>query len=222
MPFFARFLLLLLVFSIHLGVKAQARKESAITRKYSPEALKEDVSVMEKVILAMHPVMGIYKSRDYYRAYFDSVRSSFTDSLNERDFRLRLKLAIDELHCGHTEVLYSNRYYIESAKQKFNYSPYFFVPLQDKVYLLTSLNKKKDTLIRRANRIISINGISADSMLRYCKRFVTTDGYNTTGKDHFIKYGFNTYYLSIFGRPDTFTVEYIRKDTLRKITYPAV
>jgi C-terminal processing protease CtpA/Prc len=87
--------------------------------------------------------------------------------------------------------------------------------------MLASLNKKKDTLIKRGAQIISINGISTDSMLRHSKRFITTDGYNVTGKDHYIKLGFNTYYLSIFGRPDTFTVEFLKNDTVRTVKYPA-
>ncbi|MGZ4096748.1 MAG: S41 family peptidase, partial [Bacteroidia bacterium] len=221
MPVLIRFLLALIVISSPYKAAAQVKRQSALLRKYSPAALKEDVNVMENVILSMHPVIGIYKSKDFYRAYFDSVRNSFTDSLTERDFRMRLKLAIDQLHCGHTEVLYSSAYYFESSRHKYNYSPYFFVPIQGKVYLLSSLDKKKDTLMKRASRIISINGISADSMLRYSRRFITTDGYNTTGKDHYIKYGFNTFYLSIFGRPDTFTVEYLKKDTLKTVKYPA-
>jgi hypothetical protein len=200
---------------------SQERKENILSRKYSPAKLKEDAQVLENVVLAMHPVIGIYKSRDFYRNFLDSVRNSFTDSLTEKEFRLRLKLAVDQLHCGHTEVLHSSKYYLESARHKNNYSPYFFIPIQNKVYLLTSLNKKRDTIIKRGNEIVAINGITTDSMLKYSKRFITTDGYNQTGKDHYIKYGFNTYYLSLFGRPDTFTVEYIRKDTLRKVTYPA-
>lgn len=221
MPVSVRFLFFLLVFSTFNSAFPQSKTQSVLHRKYAPQSLQEDVKVLGDVVLAMHPVIGIYKSRDYYRAFFDSVRTSFTDSLTEKEFRLRLKLAVDQLHCGHTEVLHSSKYYLESARQKNNYSPYFFVPVQNKVYLLTSLNKKKDTLIKRGNEIVSINGITTDSMLKYSKRFITTDGYNQTGKDHYIKYGFNSYYLSLFGRPDTFTVEYIRKDTLRKIVYPA-
>ncbi|MCW3078162.1 MAG: hypothetical protein JWO32_2771 [Bacteroidetes bacterium] len=221
MPVLKRFLLsLAFVFSFFSGF-SQVKKENAFTKKYSPRALQQDVSVIRDVVLAMHPALGIYKSREFYRTYYDSVKSSFNDSLTERDFRLRLKLAIDQLHCGHTEVLYSVKYYLASNKLKFNYSPYFFVPVQNKVYLLASLNKKADTLIKRGEEIVSINGIPTDSMLRYSKRFITTDGYNVTGKDHYIKYGFNTYYLSIFGRPDTFTVEYKRKDSIRKAVYPA-
>lgn len=216
-----RFLLLLQIFLLHFSSLAQITKESVLTRKYPPSALREDVSVISKVVLAMHPVMGIYKQKEYYRRYFDSIIGTLNDSLTEKEFRLKVKLAIDELHCGHTEILHSTKYYFEGNKIKYNYSPYFFIPVQNKVYMLASLNRKKDTLIKRGAEIVSINGIPADSMLRHGRRFITTDGYNVTGKDHFIKLGFNTYYLSIFGRPDTFTVEFLENDTVKKISYPA-
>jgi C-terminal processing protease CtpA/Prc len=214
-------LFLLIVIPIHFSAQVKLKKESVFTRKYAPAALAEDVKVMSNVVLAMHPVIGVYKDKSYYVAFFDSLMQTMTDSMTEKQFRIQLKLAADELHCGHTEVIYSPEYYKESAKQKFNYSPYFFITAQNKVYMLASLNRKKDTLIKRGAEIVSINGIPTDSMLRFSKRFISTDGYNVTGKDHYIKLGFNTYYLSLFGRPDTFVVEYRQGDSIRKVQYPA-
>lgn len=216
-----RFLFLLILVMCSSSLLPQVKMENILTKKYSPIQLQEDVQVISNVVLAMHPVMGIYKSRDYYRTYFDSVKSSFKDSLTEKAFRFQLKLAIDRLHCGHTELIHSSKFYLAGGKLKYNYSPYFFIPVKDKVYLFASLNKKKDTLIKKGAEIISINGISTDSILRYSKRFITTDGYNVTGKEHYIKLAFNTYYLSIFGRPDTFQVEYKKNDSVLKVSYPA-
>jgi hypothetical protein len=218
---FKRLLLILIVIPIQFFSQTKLKKESVFTRKYAPAALKEDVKLMSDVILAMHPVIGVYKDRSFYKAYFDSVANTINDSLTEKQFRVKLKLVIDQMHCGHTEVMYSAEYYRESGKSKFNYSPYYFITAQNKVYMLASLNRKKDTLIKRGNEIISINGITTDSMLKYTKRFISTDGYNLSGKDHYTKLGFNTYYLSLFGRPDTFLVEYRQGDSVRKIHYPA-
>jgi len=214
-----RFLLLVLI--LLTGLAAFSQKESALTKKYSPEALREDTRVLKNVILKMHPVVGIYKNSEYYESLFDSLSNSLKDSLTEKEYRIKLKLVVDELHCGHTEVMYSPAFYKESGKLRYNYSPYFFLPTQNKVYMLASLNRKKDTLIRRGNEILNINGIPADSMLRYSMRFISTDGYNTTGKQHYIKLGFNTYYLGLFGRPDTFKVAYRQDTAVKTVTYTA-
>jgi hypothetical protein len=216
-----RFLLILLVIPLQFFSQTKLKKESVFTRKYPPAALKEDVKVVSDVVLAMHPVIGIFKDRAFYKAYFDSVSTTVKDSLTEKQFRIKMKLVIDNLHCGHTEVMYSEEYYKDSEKAKFNYAPYYFIPAQNKVYMLASLNKRKDTLMKKGNEIVSINGVGIDSILRHTRRFISTDGYNVSGKDHYTKLGFNTYYLSLFGRPDTFYVEFKQGDSIKKIHFAA-
>ena len=197
-------------------------KASLLNKKYGPAQLQEDARILEDVVMEMHPAVGIYKSREYYGDLFTHFESAFKDSLTEREFRLRTKLALDELHCGHTEVLYSNRFYREMNRKKLNYSPYIFIPVGNKVYMIANLNKKQDSTIKKGSEILKINGISVDSMLRYTKRFISSDGFNTSGKEHFVQLGFNSYYPSLFGRPDTFVVEYKDGRATRTSRYPAI
>ncbi|MBL7912804.1 MAG: hypothetical protein JNJ41_17205 [Bacteroidia bacterium] len=200
---------------------SQPLKESILVRKYTPAQLKEDAEILKKITLAMHPAIGIYNSRTFYTKLFDDFINGLNDSLNEKEFRIKTKLLLDEIHCGHTEALQSKAYYREIVKQNHNYSPYFFIPIKNKVFVLASFNKKKDTLLKKGTEIVEINGIAVDSMLRYCKRFISTDGFNQTGKDHYIQSGFNSFYLSLFGRPDTFTVKYIAGKNIKTLKYAA-
>ena len=223
MPFLKQFsAIIFLIFFFGLPVFSQSKKESVLTKKFSPNQLKQDAELMKNVVLAMHPGVGIYRSREYYTKLFSDFASNLNDSLNEKEFRIKTKILIDELHCGHTEALLSKAYYKEASKQLYNFSPYIFIPVKNKVFLIATLNKKKDTLIKKGAEIISINGIKVDSMLRYCKRFISTDGFNQSGKDHYIQLGFNSFYLSLFGRPDTFTVDYISGKNIRTVKYAAV
>lgn len=196
-------------------------KETVITKKFSPTQLRQDAAVFKNVALAMHPAIGLYKSRTYYTQLFDAFINGLNDSLTEKEFRLKTKLVVDELHCGHTEVIYSSAYYRYMNKQRLNYSPYIFLPVQNKVYVIANLNKKQDSTLKRGTEITKINGIAVDSMLRYCKRFVSTDGYNETAKDHYVQFGFNSYYLGLFGRPDTFEVDYKDGKTIKHLKYGA-
>ena len=219
---FTRALLFLLIFTGFWGqCFSQKKKQSLITKKYPPRALKEDALIFRDVVLAMHPSVGIYEPREYYVKLLDNFVQSLNDSLTQKDFRLKLKLVADELHCGHTEVLYSQALYKEISKAKLNFSPFIFIPVHNKVYLLANLNKRQDSLMKKGAEITRINGITVDSMLRYSRRFISSDGFNQTAKDHYLQLGFNSYYVGLFGRPDTFNVEYTDGKNIKTIRYAA-
>lgn len=222
MPFFKE--VSLIIFSVFFltACLSQKEKESPLLKKYSATQLKADAEVLRNVTLAMHPAIGIYKTRPYYDELFNDFIIGLNDSLTEKQFRIRTKLLIDNIHCGHTEAMLSKAYYKAAAKLSYNFSPYFFVPIKEKVFVLAGINKKKDTLLKKGVEIVEINGIAVDSMLRYCKSMISTDGFNTTGKQHYVQLGFNAYYLSLFGRPDTFTVKYLSGKNIKTVKYPAV
>ncbi|MDI1356303.1 MAG: S41 family peptidase [bacterium] len=211
------FLVAALLFQRCIGPHA-----SLLSKKYSPAQLREDAQLLNDVILEMHPASGLYHPRDYYKQLFANFIFSLNDSLTEKQFRTRTKLVLDELHCGHTEVLYSKSFYREVKPMKFNYSPYIFLPVNTKLFVIANLNKKQDSTIRKGVEVTRINGIALDSIFKYSKRFISTDGYNQTGKDHFLQLGFNTYFLGQFGRPDTFELEYKEGKVLKQTNYAAI
>jgi hypothetical protein len=218
-----RYVLLLVLLVPLLGgfTSCVSSQGSRLTRKFSPEQLKEDATLLKNVILEMHPAVGIYKPREYYDRVFTDFVNELKDSLTEKEFRLRTKLVVDKLHCGHTEVLYSSAFYREVNRQKWNYSPYVFLPVKDKVFMIANLNKK-DSSLRKGVQVTRINGVPVDSMLRHTRRFISSDGYNTTGKYHYAQLGFNSYYLGLFGRPDTFKVEYLQNGLKKEVSYSAI
>lgn len=222
MPFSGSFSRVVFVFlSLVFSFAYSQEKQTILAKKYSANQLKEDARLFRDVTLAMHPAVGLYKSRQYYNDLFENYIQSINDSLTERDFRLKSKLVAEELHCGHTEVIYSREYYRAMNKTKHNFSPYVFLPINDKVYVMANLSKKTDSTLKKGTEITKINGIAVDSMLKYCKRFISSDGYNQSAKDHYIQLGFNGFYPSLFGRPDTFTVEYKDGKNLKNLSYPA-
>lgn len=196
--------------------------ESLLTKKYAPAQLKQDAEVFNNVSLAMHPAIGVYESRSYYANLFNHFTNQLNDSLTEKQFRLKLKLVVDELHCGHTEVMASKQTYRELNNQKLNYSPYLFLPVHDKLYMVANLGKKQDSAFKKGMEVVTINGIACDSMIRYCKRFISGDGRNETAKEHYIQLAFNSYFLSLFGRPDTFDIDYRNGQMIKHIKYPAI
>jgi len=223
MPFLKRvFILLFLSFIISDLLYSQNIKPNILVKKYPPTALREDAGIMKDIILKMHPVVGIYRSRSFCEELFDKFSLSLKDSLTEKQFRIRLKMILDELRCGHTEALPSKEYIKQSNKEKIGFSPYFFLPLNNKLYLWASVNRKRDTLIKRSAEIKKINGVSVDTMFTVCKKIISADGFIESGKNHYLQMGFNSYYPVLFGRPDTFRVDFMKADKLKSVKYPLI
>ncbi|MBL7901557.1 MAG: S41 family peptidase [Bacteroidia bacterium] len=211
-------LFLVLLFVVQLPAQ---KKTDVLTRKYPAEALRADLDLMKRVVLSMHPSVGIYHDKPFYEAYFEKAMRSINDSMSEKSFRVYCKQLIEELHCGHTEVMGSKAYNKAISKARLNYSPYIFLPVNEKLFVIANLNKKQDSLIPKGVEVKSLNAISADSLMRYCRRFISTDGYNQTSKYHFVQLGFNNLYPSLFGRPDSLQMEYKEGNTLKKHSYAA-
>jgi hypothetical protein len=218
--FHSRLALLFVILLFIHGVRAQQATE-ALMRKHPPQHLKTDLQLFKKVVLGMHPSVGLYHPVDYYSALFDRAIENVRDSMSEKAFRLYCKTLVEELHCGHTEVMGSKAYNKAINKVKLKYSPYVFLPVQDKLYVIANLNKKQDSLIPKGVEVKSINAISSDSLMRYCRRFISTDGYNQTSKYHYVQLGFNNLYPALFGRPDSITLAYKDGKTIKTHRYAA-
>ncbi len=186
---------------------SQSTQKSLVKRKYSPEQLRQDATLLKDVFYKMHPVLGIYQTKENFINDWDGYINKLADSLTEKEFRIQLKLLADKLNCGHTEVMSSKAYSKEMKKVSLGYSPYVFIPIKNKVYLLSTLNKKKDTLMKVGDEIVSINNFSVDTLINQCSKMITGDGFIRTGKEHYLQVAFNAFYPSLFGRPDTFLVK---------------
>jgi len=221
MPFSRSFSLFIFFTCILAFPLWSQHKTGVLTRKYAPQVLQNDAALFRDVVFAMHPAVGIYKTKSFYHKLFADYIDSLQDSLTEKEFRIKTKLVAEEIRCGHTEVIFSSEYSRAIKKEKLNYSPYVFLPVQNKVYVIANLNKQADSTLKKGMEITKINKVAVDSMQRYCKRFISADGFNTTSKDHYLQLGFNGYFTSLFGRPDTFEVEYKEGKILKTLKYAA-
>lgn len=216
--------LIMVLISIFLSYTliTNAQQKNILNKKYSAAALQEDTRIIKQVILTMHPVIGIYNSKIFYQNKFDQLIASLADSLTEKEYRLRLKLLFDGLHCGHTEVWQSKAYAKIMKPIGLNFLPYYMISLDRKVYVGTTINPKKDSVLPSGTEILRINNIGVDSILNYSSCFISGDGYSNSGKKLFLRTGLNYSYPSLFGRPDSFFVETKYKNKIQSQWIKAV
>lgn len=214
----------LIVFSFWITVytNLEAQQNSILTKKYSPAQLKEDASVLKNAILKMHPVIGIYETRSYYENLFNDYENSFTDSLTEKQFRIRTKAALAKLHCGHTDLSSSSEYMRAMKKAKLHFPRYYLMPFDNKVTVLGGINKKLDTLLKPGTIITKINGIKADSFYDVAKSIITSDGYHQESKKLYGQLAYGAYYATLLNYPDTITYEYLNNGITKTIKTPTL
>ncbi len=198
------------------------QKPNVLTHKYSPDKLKEDARIMRDAILKIHPVIGIYEGRNHYENLFENFINSLTDSLTEKQFRIKTKQLLEKLHCGHTDIMYSKEYQKILKKTKLNFPRYYLLPVEDKVYVLAGLNRKYDTILKQGTIITKINGIAADSFYRFGQSVITIDGNIQETKKLYGQLGYSGYYLTMLNYPDTLVYEYKVKDSLKTLVSPAL
>jgi hypothetical protein len=205
-----------------LATSGHAQHRHPLTAKYSAAQLQKDALVMEQAVMKIHPVIGIYKSRAYYDSLFRGFRNSLTDSLTEKQFRIKSKQLLEKLHCAHTDISYSAKYTKALKKTKLNFPRYYLMPVNDTVYVLGGLNKKCDTLLKPGDIITHLNGIPADSFYHYGQSLITVDGYIRESKKLYAQLGYAAYYLNGLNYPDTITYRYIRKGELQELKVASI
>ncbi|MGE0568035.1 MAG: S41 family peptidase [Bacteroidia bacterium] len=188
---------------------------------FTPEELKEDASLMKNVILSMHPVIGIYDSKGKIDTIFNDFINSLTTPLNEREFRIKVRVALNNMKCGHTDLLPSKTYLKQLKKNQIYAQKYYFFPHDSQLTPLTGLIPKRDTLLKSDMIIKKINGHNADSMYQLIKKIINSDGYIDESKDYYAKIGYTNFFMHFLNYPDTVTYDYIQAGKAYKIKLPS-
>lgn len=184
-------------------------------RKIPPHFLREDFTILRKTLEENHPSLYWYTTPDSLEAAHQSIYHQLNDSLTEAAFRRKVSWWVSKIHCGHTSTRLSNKYqkYYKNRKM-----PQF--PLQVKVWgdsaiFLSSL-RKQDSLIKRGDIILSINGIPMKSLVDSMCAFLSTDGYSDNFKYQAISFNFPAHYQNAFGLDSQYVVAYIDAAGIQK------
>jgi len=199
-----------------------SQKEAILTKKFSSTQLKQDAKVLKDALLKVHPVIGIYQTRPYCETLLNDFINSLTDSLTEKQFRIKTKVMLGNLHCAHTEVSFSKEYSKALKKAKLHFSRYHLMPFDNKVYVMSGINRKKDTLLKQGTIITKINGVPADSFQKFAQKLIPSDGYIEESKKFLSQIYYGSYYTTLLNYPDTLTYEYIKDNKTKTIKTPTL
>lgn len=178
-------------------------------KKFAPHQLLEDFDIGWQTYQKNHPSYDWFTPADSVDARFARVRASFTDSLTEPEFRLRLAYAVASIRCGHTSVISSKAYqrYVKHLKE-----PQF--PLALKVWGRDSMvvigNLIGDSSpVKKGDIVLGIDSVPARVMLRQMKEYVSTDGFSDGFKEMVISSNFPARFKWLYGVSKSFSFNYL-------------
>src|SRR5450631_712057 len=147
--------------------------------KFSADTIRVAIDDVSRELSLKQPGFYRYTSKDEFRKFNDSVKSTIKDSLTELESYLKLKSIVTKIHCLHTGLSLPQDY-----KEYLNAQPNL-IPLQvwftgNKAFAVK--NFSGNNALSAGDEIISINGQTIESILDQLLPLIPSDGYNLTMK----------------------------------------
>ncbi len=177
-------------------------------KKYSSSQLREDFSVLNKVLQTNHPSLYWYSTQDSVDNFFSATYNSLHDSLTLQQFRKQVAWVVNKIHCGHTVVRSSKAYSKYYSKQKIKLFPLYLKVWADSAVVINNLIKG-DTIIKRGTPITTINGIAVKEIIDSISQLISSDGYSNIFKYQVISFNFPAFYQYAYGIDSSYTIGYI-------------
>ena len=192
-------------------------------RKYSPQQLQQDYSLLRDILEKKHPSLYWYTGKDSMDMYFDTYYSTIKDSMTEQQFGWKVVAPLtDKIHCGHTSFAMSKAYNRWTVNKRFPSFPLFMKCWNDTMVVTNNLNRK-DSVLKKGTLITSINGLNSNALKQIMFGYMTEDG-NANNVNYIrLSSNFPYYHRNIFGISKTYAVKYLDSaGTEQSINIPVV
>lgn len=176
----------------------------------TPEKLHQDVDFAYQKLQEMHPKLNWYISKKELDFKFDSLKKTISRPLTPVQFYFKLQPVIAKIREGHLALRIPakkfNRKEIKVLKNKKGLFGRFEYFVEDN-HLYIVENKDSVENIKPGTEIISINEIPVSDYLKKYRELISSDGYNTTFQDYYLKDVFFNFYVAEKGIMDSAKVE---------------
>lgn len=174
------------------------------------EKLHQDVDFTYQKLQEMHPKLHWYISKQELDFKFDSLKKTISHPLTPVQFYFKLQPVIAKIREGHLALRIPakkfNRKEIKVLKNKkglFGRFEYFVS--DNHLYIIE--NKDSIENIKPGTEILKINGSAVSDYLKKYRELISSDGYNATFQDYYLKDVFFNFYVAEKGIMDSAKVE---------------
>lgn len=176
-----------------------------------PERLRADVDAVERAVAEAHPDLLRYLTSGELERVFQDLRDSLLTTTTTDRFAFLLTQALQRIGDGVIEVRLDNR--TRTRMEAAHLLPLSFQVLPDGLYIGQEL--KGFRTFEPGSRVLSINGLGSERIIRDCGRWVLVDGANETRRLRRLEQDLPRYFLLTYGSMTRFVIEVEAPDGTR-------
>jgi C-terminal processing protease CtpA/Prc len=185
-----------------------AQRKIYLLPKKGAASLRQDLTLLQKILEANHPSLYWYTPKDSMDAFFSQSINSITDSLDEVQFKNKVAWVVSKIRCGHTVVLFSKEYTRNAVHFRYPAFPLYLKAWKDSLVVLSNLFTR-DTILKRGTVITGINGIKNRQLLDTLFQYISSDGYSMNYKNQVVSNNFPAWYKTIMGLDSAYKISYL-------------
>ena len=177
-------------------------------KKYSPQQLQQDYTLLRNILEEKHPSLYWYSSPEKMNNIFDLGYKAIEDSMTELQFGWKVLAPLTAaIHCGHTSFKMSNQWNKFIKNRSIPSFPLLLKVWKDSMMVVDNRNQK-DSAIRRGSFIKSINGVAASDLVNIIFDYMVEDGFAENVKYIRLSTAFPFFHRNVFGLYKNYSVVY--------------
>lgn len=174
---------------------------SAQESKLTPYFLKQDMALFES-LLKVHPELHEYTTEEDLNLLIEETKKETEKYLTPLEFYKKLSVIVSNLQDANTRLYAGRNIYNHNT-----FYPILFKPIGESLYA-----DIEDQSVPVGSKLLSINGVAADSIITSIKKYIASDGFNETRKFRKIEAYFSLYHYYEFGSAKTYTSTFLTPD----------
>lgn len=187
--------------------------DSTIGSNYSKQQLIADVAYMCKAMENVHPNLYHSITREEFRKVTDNIRASFKDSMTITEAWPYFAKIVGAINEGHTSISFPDAFLNKLGADKILLFP---IPIKefDGEHLLVRFDVSDEQLLQPGDKIISINGIPAKSLVKQLSEGI---GGLSSWKATQVARQIITF-MAAYNISPPYTITYLRNNEIKKTT----
>ncbi|WP_339694775.1 S41 family peptidase [uncultured Roseivirga sp.] len=168
---------------------------------FSKQQATQDLSFYFKLIDEQHGNPYAYISRAEFKQLVDANINSLPESITYQHFSSLVVELNQKLRCGHTAVSIDTQI-LKTATEKSDFFPYPVSIIDNEIYI-----DFEGGTLPLGSKIVSINGITSQQLVKELTALTVTDGYIETKKYREVEQKFGYYFFLKYGASPEFNVD---------------